>query len=442
MVPRESNVNQPGYAAISSPSSQSRFVESADAALRAGVGKFTVLCVEFDPFHNLRDILGYGPVNQLLVEVSRRLRQHLMSPETLIEPVGCDQIAVLVGGGFDVDQLLGLATALQQALVGPYRVGAEEVRLASRIGLAIFPEHGSNACDLLQRAEWAMREAKPGDRRTVAVFDSERHAAAIDRIRMQNALVHAIGRRELELLYQPVVNMQGKMDGVEALVTWRHPERGLLPAGQFIPIAEETDLICDIGSWVLEQACLAGEGWRKAGIGKIDVSVNVSARQFERDDFVDTISAVLAMSGFPARFLELELTERSVMRELEPSAERLRRICDLGVSIAIDDFGTGYSSLSYLHQLPVDTVKIDQSFLRGIAQVDGSLPVVQGIVRLAHGMGLGVVAEGVETNEELELIRVLGCDMAQGHLFGRPLRIDEVGPLFLSQRGAFAAAVK
>jgi EAL domain-containing protein (putative c-di-GMP-specific phosphodiesterase class I) len=263
-------------------------------------------------------------------------------------------------------------------------------------------------------------------------------ARAIQRLRMENSLRHAIENRELELLYQPVVSMQGKVESFEALLTWHRDVRGSVPPGAFIPIAEESGLIAEIGCWVIEQVCLTGAGWRKAGCRETCISLNVSARQFEWDNFVDTVSRALESSGFPARCLELELTESCVMRDLKASAERMRQIRELGVSIAIDDFGTGYSSLSYLHKLPLDSLKIDQCFLRGIAKVGGTLPVVQSIVRLAHGMHLNVVAEGVETREELELVRLAGCDQAQGHLCGQPLHAPEVEALL--ERGRHALA--
>jgi EAL domain-containing protein (putative c-di-GMP-specific phosphodiesterase class I) len=223
--------------------------------------------------------------------------------------------------------------------------------------------------------------------------------------------------------------MRGTVDALEALLTWRHPVHGAISPRTFIPIAEETGLIVRIGAWVIRQACLQGARWREAGYGDVCISVNVSARQFERSDFVETVADALAASGFPPEGLELELTESYVMRNLPESVERMNQIRDLGVSISIDDFGTGYSSLSYLSKLPVDSLKIDQSFLRRLLEPRGSLPVVQNIVRLAHGMRLAVVAEGVETEGELDLVRVLGCDKVQGHVYGPALGRAEAGEL-------------
>jgi len=402
-------------------------------------GTPAVLSIGFNRFHEIGELLGYGAADQLLEQASSRLAAGLSSASGSAARL-YDNFAAILTGTADPDSVLGVARGLRDTLSEPYRIQGEEVRLTASVGIAMFPEHGNSAEHLLRHAEWALRDAHQSGTRSAILFDSARHAAAMERLRLENALRRAIENGELELLYQPVVSLFGKVQAFEALLTWNHPVRGALAAGEFIPIAEQTGIIADIGCWVVEQACLAGAGWRKNGGPEFWMSVNVSARQFERDDFVDAISAALAMSGFPARSLELELTESCIMRDVNASARRMARLRELGVSIAIDDFGTGYSSLSYLHKLPVDTVKIDQSFLRGIAQMDGSLPVVQSIVRLAHGMRLAVVAEGVETQAELELIRLLGCDMAQGHLFGRMLHREEAGRLLAAEAVSAARA--
>jgi EAL domain-containing protein (putative c-di-GMP-specific phosphodiesterase class I) len=251
----------------------------------------------------------------------------------------------------------------------------------------------------------------------------------LERLRLENGLRRALENGEFDLVYQAVVGMNESVDGLEALLTWQHPEYGVIPPRRFIPIAEETGLIVPIGAWVLEQACRQGARWRKAGYSNACISVNVSARQFERRDFVARVEAALEKSGYPPQCLELELTESYVMRSLPESVTRMREIRALGVNMSIDDFGTGYSSLSYLSKLPVDSLKIDQSFLRRLLEPKGSLPVVQSIVRLAHGMRLAVVAEGVETEAELDLVRVLGCDKVQGHVYGPALGRVEAGEL-------------
>jgi len=246
---------------------------------------------------------------------------------------------------------------------------------------------------------------------------------------LENDLRRAVERQELELSYQPLVTMNGELDGLEALLAWNHPRLGRISPCDFIPIAEESGLIVPIGSWVITQACVTGSKWRADGLRRVRVSVNVSALQFARSDFVDSVATALALTGFPAEYFELELTETFVLRDIEESARRMRRIRNLGVNIAIDDFGTGYSSLSYLRRLPANSLKIDQSFLHDLVGPNGSIAVVQGIVLLAHSMGLKVVAEGVETEEQLQLLREAGCDKVQGHLYGEPLREAEAREL-------------
>jgi EAL domain-containing protein (putative c-di-GMP-specific phosphodiesterase class I) len=272
----------------------------------------------------------------------------------------------------------------------------------------------------------------------VSVFapGNQRHVS--DRLHLEHGLGQALGNGEFQLVYQPMVNMQGKLDGMEALLVWNHPQRGRIAPKDFIPVAEETGLIVPIGAWVLREACMQGARWLKTGHLGLCVSVNASAVQFERDDFVDTVAAALEASQFPAARLELEVTESFVMRDVEAASMRMAALRKLGVRIAIDDFGTGYSSLSYLSRLPVDSLKIDQSFVRGIQDPAGSLPVVQTIVRLAHNLNLLVVAEGVETLQELDLLRLVGCDKVQGHLYGYALNERGVDAL-LQQPGGVVA---
>src|ERR1700734_4224349 len=274
-----------------------------------------------------------------------------------------------------------------------------------------------------------MYHAKNTGKNDVVVFRAEDHAASLERLRLENALRRALEHQEFELLYQPMVSMNGKVEGREALLTWRHPIYGSISPKQFIPIAEETGLIIDIGSWVIQRACLEAASWRKAGYRAARISVNVSALQFEKRDFLETVAAALALSKLPPDRLELELTESYIMKDLPQAAARFAQIRKLGISIAIDDFGTGYSSLSYLNRLPVDSLKIDQSFVRTIQDPSGSLPVVQTIVRLAHNLNLLVVAEGVETVQELDLLRLVGCDKVQGHLYGYARRREDVEAL-------------
>ena len=396
-----------------------------------------MVSIGLDRLHEINGALGHAAGDRLLQESGHRLREQLTG-DGLAARTGADQFALVLAGESDEQSVLATVRNILETLRAPCRVDGKEWFVTASIGVALFPKHGAHAEELLRGAELAMHDAQRAGRNAVELFRVKSRARAIKRLHLENSLRRAIENRELELLYQPVVSMQGTVESFEALLTWHRDVRGHVPPGAFIPIAEESGLIAEIGCWVIDQACATAAGWRKAGCRETCISLNVSARQFEWDNFVDTVSRALQSSGFPAQCLELELTESCVMRDLKTSAARMRQIRDLGVSFAIDDFGTGYSSLSYLHKLPLDSLKIDQCFLRGIAKVNGTLPVVQSIVQLAHGMHLNVVAEGVETREELDLVRLAGCDQAQGHLWGQPLRAREVEELLARGRHANA----
>lgn len=411
-------------------STRARFMEQLNSALSAPsrTGIAAVACLNLDRFQQINSVLGYDIGDQLLQQQSHRLQRGPAS-DSMAARIGAGQFALVLKGKASEQSVHEKARKLLEIVRAPCWIDRQELSVAASIGVALVSRHGKNAEELLGAAELAMHGAKRAGGNRVEIFREKTRACAIERLHLENALRHAVENGELELLYQPVAGMEGNVEWFEALLTWHHPVHGTVPPSEFIPIAEESGLIADIGSWVVERACLTGASWRQAGCRETGISLNVSARQFERDNFVGTVAGALSASGFPPARLELELTESCVMLDLARSAQRMAEIRALGVRIAIDDFGTGYSSLSYLHQLPVDCIKIDQSFLRSIAQVDGSLPVIQSIVRLAHGMHMTVVAEGVETSAEMELIRLAGCDMAQGHLLGPPLKAQQVQEL-------------
>jgi EAL domain-containing protein (putative c-di-GMP-specific phosphodiesterase class I) len=257
---------------------------------------------------------------------------------------------------------------------------------------------------------------------------------AQDRIELETHLRRAIENAEFDIRFQAIYSADGDLDGLEVLLTWENSKLGSVRPARFIPIAEETGLIVPIGRWVLRRACLQSMVWQRMGYRPVRISVNVSALQFAREDFVSTVAAVLHETGLPPQCLELELTESTIMRDTDDCLRRLDQLRNLGVSMAIDDFGTGYSSLNYLRRLPVDSLKIDRSFLSELASSSSSLPLVQTIVVLAHNMGLSVVAEGVETEEQLAVLRAMGCDKVQGHLFGKALAAAAVPALLDKHR--------
>ncbi|MGH9614440.1 MAG: putative bifunctional diguanylate cyclase/phosphodiesterase [Bryobacteraceae bacterium] len=271
-----------------------------------------------------------------------------------------------------------------------------------------------------------MCRAKRNGKNEAEFFFGRQHSDDRLALEMEGALRTAVENNELQVLYQPVVRMDGRIDGMEALLVWNHPRMGKITPHRFIPIAEETGLIVPIGAWVIDQVCRQNARWQESGLPPVKISVNVSTLQFGRTDFVETVRKALADSALQARYLELELTESILLRDVEQSLRRMSRLRELGVSMAIDDFGTGYSSLNYLWRLPLDTLKIDRSFLPDLALPGGSMPVVETILSLAHSVGLRVIAEGVETTEQLELLRAAGCDRVQGHLFGYALPTEQI----------------
>ena len=367
---------------------RSYFMELLEAALREASdrsGSLAVLFIDLDRFKQINDILGHAMGDRLLKEVGQRLKR-LLTEDDLAGRMGGDEFTIVLTRQPDQQAAVQASQEFLNAFRAPHQIEDNELFVTASIGVSLFPKHGQTVSELLRNADLAMYHAKNSGKNDVVVFRAKDHTVSLERLRLENALRRALEHQEFELLYQPVVSMNGKIEGLEALLTWRHPIYGTISPKQFIPIAEETGLIIDIGSWVIQRACLEAASWHKAGHRAARISVNVSALQFERRDFLETVASALALSKLPPERLELELTESYIMKDLPQAAARLTQIRNLGVSIAIDDFGTGYSSLSYLNKLPVDSLKIDQSFLRNLHEPEGSLAVIQSIVRMAHSM--------------------------------------------------------
>lgn len=306
----------------------------------------------------------------------------------------------------------------------PFDLLGRDAYVDVSIGISVYPQDGDDVTTLLRNADTAMYRTKLLGKNNVVLFSSDMNAAALERLELDAELRRALKGNEFELHYQPQIDLQtGALVGAEALVRWRHPQRGLIPPGQFIPIVEESGLIIPLGEWVLKEACRQRKVWLDAGLGDFYIAVNVSAKQFNRPEFVDTVRQVVAASGLEPHYVELEVTESVVMRDIADVARELGALKAFGVRVAIDDFGTGYSSLAYLKRLPVDVLKVDRSFVQELSEDDAKVnafTLAEALVTLAHDLGLAVVAEGVETDEQLRVLRKMGCDTAQGYYYARP----------------------
>ncbi len=332
---------------------------------RANSAMVAVLSIDLDRFKHINDSLGHASGDRTLIEIAARLESGLVEDESLVARLGSDEFTVVISNLDSEECALRAANRLLDLLRAPYLIDGHEVFVTASMGMSFFPKHGENASVLLRSADWAMYRSKDDGKNDVVCFvpDDRR---GMERLELENALRHALKKKELELYYQPIVTIDGDLEGLEVLLAWNHAQRGTLSAKEFIPLAEETGLIVPIGTWVLHAACEQGAKWIRAGLPVKSISVNVSALQFGRPDFVQTVAAALSATGFPAEFLDLELTESLVLSDMEDSIQRTTELRELGVNLTIDDFGTGYSSLNYLRKLPVKGFKIDQSFLRDL----------------------------------------------------------------------------
>jgi len=385
-----------------------------------------VLYVDLDRFRVVDESLGHAAGNLLLRTVSERLEACVREGDTVAR-MGADEFAVLVRSVGHGEDAARVARKLLEALRTPFTIAGRELFVTGSIGVTLFPSDGSAAEPLLNNAHTAMHQAKGEGRDTYRLYTPAMNDHALEQLSLETALRRALAQHEFEVHYQPLLNLHsGRPDGAEALVRWRHPEQGLLPASRFIALAESSGIIVDIDSWVLRTACARASEWHRQGRTGFKVEVNLSARQFQQPDLVEDVTRCLRETGLPASGLEIEITERIAMLDVARSVEVLRGLRALGVRISLDDFGTGYSSLSYLKTLPVDTVKLDQSFVQHVTEDPGDAAIATAVIAMAHSLGLKVVAEGVETIEQLAFLRQRGCDLAQGNLVGVPLPAERL----------------
>ena|GEM_PF-126273 len=395
--------------------------------------RFAVLFCDLDRFKVVNDSLGHMVGDQLLVEVARRLENCLRQGDTVAR-VGGDEFTILVEDLMEEREGVALAERIQSTVSAPFNLGGREVFTTLSIGVAVATGGYKDPEDILRDADTAMYRAKSLGKARHVVFDQSMHASAVNLLQIETDLRTALEKKQFFILYQPIVSLDNfKLCGFEALLRWHHPERGLISPLDFIPIAEETGQIIAIGEWALYEACRQMKRWEKeyGSASPLFISVNLSCKQFNNQMLLEQVGNVLNKTGISPRRLKLEITESAVMENIDSATEMLGQLRDLGVQLAIDDFGTGYSSLSYLHRFPIDTLKIDRSFVTRMADNAENVEIVRTIVMLAQVLGMDVVAEGVETKEQLKILRDLKCEYGQGYYFSRPTNTSDAEKIII-----------
>ena len=421
------------YDALTSLPNRELFVDRLDQAVQQARRKKemgAVLALDLDHFKRINDTLGHPIGDQLIKAVSARLLKVLFDSDTVTRISGGTFI-LLLPRLVKAEQAENAANKLLTAFKTPFLVQEHELFTSSSIGIALFPNDGETSDILIKNADAAMHIAKERGKDRYQLYSSSIANNSFERLVLENSLRRALERNEFRLYYQPQIDLRsGKTIGAEALIRWQHPDLGFIPPLEFIPIAEETGLIHPIGEWVLKTACEQKKLWDQQGFKSFRISVNLSASQFHYANLVDMVGDIIRKSGIDAKDLDLELTESTIMDRLEETTQTLRRLKNMGTHISIDDFGTGYSSLMYLKTFPIDTIKIDKSFVKDVTTDSDDQAITQAIISMAHSLKLDVVAEGVETKEQLEILRSQSCDIVQGYLFSKPIPVDDI-PVFL-----------
>ena len=391
-----------------------------------------LLFMDLDHFKHINDSLGHPVGDSVLKIVTARLEASVRLEDTVAR-LGGDEFVVLISGLEGsrqevTDQVMELSDMLRALLAQPMFLDGQRLQITPSIGIALIPDHGFTSADLLKRADIALYRAKDSGRNTTQLFHDSMQQAASERLRLENDLRMALARGEFSLCYQAQVDARGnRIIGAEALLRWEHPETGNLPPGQFIQVLEESGMILEVGTWILEEACRAAGKLLRDGLisaRHFSLCVNISPRQFRQNDFVERVARNLQIHGLPSHLLKLEITEGIVIQNLDDTIAKMHQMKELGVSFAMDDFGTGYSSLTYLKRLPVDALKIDQSFIRDATTDPNDAEIIRAIVAMAQSLNLMVIAEGVETAQQLEFLQHIGCHFYQGYLFSEPLPLE------------------
>ena len=394
--------------------------------------RFALLFLDLDHFKLINDASGHPAGDELLKQVAIRLRS-LLRGDDIVARLGGDEFTILLPGVQDTEGVAQVADKILSAMSQPFTLVKDEVVVSISIGISTYPDDGVDASSLLKNADVAMYQAKAQGRNNFQFFTQEMNARAQQRLSMENDMRRALEHGEFLLHYQPQLSLEsGEIVGVEALVRWQHPEKGMISPGTFIPVAEDCGLIVPLGEWVIHEACRQHQQWLSSGMPLMRIAINLSARQFVRDDLVKMMGGVIHQTGINPEYIELELTESIIMENVEQTISTLHELRNMGVYLSIDDFGTGYSSMAYLKRFPIDKLKIDQSFVRDLANDPDDAAIVSATIAMAHNLKLTAIAEGVETKQQLQFLKASGCEEIQGYYFSRPLPADELAELFES----------
>ncbi len=393
-----------------------------------------VLFLDLDRFKLINDTLGHDIGDQLLNQVGIRLRNCVREDDTVAR-MGGDEFTLLLPEIMKAEHAARIAQKVVEAVRQPLKIGEHELYISTSIGIVLFPDDGQDAETLLKNADTAMYRAKENGRNHYELYASSMNAKASERLLLENSMRRALERREFVVHYQPKINVKsGGITGMEALVRWQHPKLGLVLPGEFIPLAEESGLIVPIGEWVLKTACAQNKAWQDSGFPSIRVAVNLSARQFQLQNLVEVVSRVLKTTGLDPTCLELEITESIAMQNAEHTVSVLNQLNEMGIQLSIDDFGTGYSSLSYLRRFPINKLKIDRSFVAEIGTDSHNGAIASAVIVLGRSLNMGVIAEGVEREEQLNFLKDHDCFEMQGFLFGKPMPVEDFTHFLMAQK--------
>jgi diguanylate cyclase (GGDEF)-like protein len=402
-------------------------LESAIARAKRDETLVALMFLDLDDFKAVNDHYGHGTGDALLKQVAKRIVGAVRETDSVAR-IGGDEFTVILESGSRLEDASQVATKILDSVAEPYLVGNRELRVTASIGIAMYPLDGDSSQALLRDADIAMYSAKAAGPNNYQYFTAKLRQSTSERLRLIDGLRRAVATGDgLRLVYQPWIHADtGKVAGVEALLRWEHPELGMVPTERFIGLAEQTDLIVPLGLWAMNEACTQLKKWHDSGMERFAISINVSPRQLRRGNLAEVLESTLNRTGLDAGWLKVELTERTLVEDTETARRTLDRLRAIGVAIAVDDFGTGYSSLSYLKSFPIDAIKIDREFVRDSVTDEDTATVAQSMVALAKSLRLGVIAEGVETREQLDMVRSHGCTLVQGFYISRPLAADRI----------------